>query len=131
DAFNTAAWAPAGRTETVASSTGSARSRDAHTQPPTAAAATSTNSSTQIPRRLRRTGSGSRGMRSAARSSFKSTMSTQQVSGPTPDRHMLPHSFDAAVRGAVPWYVRRMPLVAVDGVTLAYGHLPLLDRVSI
>src|SRR5205809_1292891 len=43
---------------------------------------------------------------------------------------MLPHPFDAAIRGAVPWYVRRMPLVALDGITLAYGHLPLLDRVS-
>src|SRR5262245_20361294 len=30
----------------------------------------------------------------------------------------------------VPWYVRQMPLVALDGVSLAYGHLPLLDRAS-
>src|ERR671913_192008 len=29
------------------------------------------------------------------------------------------------------WYVRRMPLVSLDGVSVAYGHVPLLDGVSL
>ena len=31
----------------------------------------------------------------------------------------------------VPWYVARMPLVALDRVSIAYGHLPLLDKVTL
>src|SRR4051812_32760156 len=29
------------------------------------------------------------------------------------------------------WYVRQMPVVSLDGVSVAYGHVPLLDAVSL
>ena len=31
----------------------------------------------------------------------------------------------------MPWYVREMPLVVLDRVSLAFGHLPLLDGVTL